>query len=649
MLSCCHCLCGKERSAAKRLDQCYPLDDRPDPVSSHVRELISWGKHDVARFGTIYDLLDSRVRNDISHKNVNSTSVGVKILGELIKNVAEIQANISQILVNVTILLIKTQQPAFLDIADIASTSIIDYTDKIKIRNHVTNIIKQYLKHLKAPSISDKIYGSVSNIIERATVNNVPVGDILIAIKDEIPQSSGAHSVIVAIARGLVTTTLPNFSDTLFQFFTDNNIWAKPDTIQSIMKTMINEMKEKISISFFKLWLEKLPPRSPDTGNSEVIIMTSEELFNSIPPERLISNNETDPLNMLFYFILRIPNLEYSNKKEIEDHTFTLCKSISSYYSSFDVASIAHHQLWVSIPAGEEAANDYDVQTVTTIFKFNTMFDAAMGNNLTKKMIKEGLKRIVQFFLYFKNHHKDIFLVVLKYLKSLSKLLPNQCIETIIPTLLALQKDVKKIPESNQLTFHTFIMCAMQDATSDAPKGARKYVASIIKQRLAADPVQADTKISFFKKYFPDYKKPSKKDKEKSKAKETKKTKNDDDDEEEEEEGQIVLFDKDKLMTNYKDLNNRSSIFRTINEIMSIQKEEEEDDDDAVEEDEDEHEKGPDMVIFKTGESDSNNAEDRDAGNEDSDEISETKLNKEREKAFDFIDNIEFSANSPVP
>ena len=247
MLSCCHCLCGKERSAAKRLDQCYPIDDRPDPVYAHVRELVSWGSHDIARFETIYDLLDSRIRNDISHKKVNSTTVGVKILGELIKNVTEIQLNISQILVNVTILLIKTQQPVFLDIADLATNSLCEYAQKLNLKNYVTNIVKQYLKLIKTPAISDRVYASLSNIIERATVNNVPVNDILLAIKDEIPQNSGAHSLIVAFAKGVIMVTLSNFADVLFQFFTDNNIWAKPEIIQAIMKTLVGKASTSIS------------------------------------------------------------------------------------------------------------------------------------------------------------------------------------------------------------------------------------------------------------------------------------------------------------------------------------------------------------------------------------------------------------------
>ena len=76
-------------------------------------------------------------------------------------------------------------------------------------------------------------------------------------------------------------------------------------------------------------------------------------------------------------------------------------------------------------------------------------------------------------------------------------------------------------------------MCSMQDVVADAPKGARKYVASVIKERLAADPVQADTKAAFFKKYFPDYKKPSKKEQSKTKTKgKTKKEKKNDEEEE---------------------------------------------------------------------------------------------------------------------
>lgn len=645
MLSCCHCLCGKERSAQKRLEQCYPIDNRPDPVSAHVRELITWGTHDVSRFETIYDQLDNKIKNDISHNNVNSTSVGVKILGSLIEKVPEINLKISQILVEVSILLIRTKKPEFLDIADEAINSILQYSPQIKLRDYVTNIVKAYLKLLNDDRISEKVYHSLSSLIEQTTVNVIPVEDILAAIKSNIGTNAGARSVLASIAKSVIMITLPNFADVLFQFFASNDIWSKPDLLQQIMATMITEMIPKISPSFFKLWLEQLPPRSPDDGHCEVILNTSQSLFDSIPPERLLSSSDIDPVIMVFYFVLKLPKLPYESKKDLQNNALLLSKTMISYYSTSDNIQIAHHQIWSTLPAGEEPSTDYDTETIQIIFQFCAMFDSAVGNALTKKMIRDGLKRIVQFFKCFQNHHKEIYKTVLKYLKSLATVNPTSNITSIIPTLLALQNEIQKNPTPSSLTIHTFIMCAMKDAVSDSPKGAQRYVANVIKQRLEADPVQADTKQSFFKSYFPDYKKSKKKGKNDSTA-----SRNDDETEEEdngEDNGQdengFILFQKEKILNYYKDLNNRSSVFRTLSEMTSMTIEEEEDSNDSHLSNE-ESSDAPDLTFGSQHPSDDSQKPD-----DDSEEIDEDERERKRSSAYELIDNMQFKFNSNMP
>ena len=654
MLKCCHCLCGKERNASKRLDQCYPVDDRPDPVAPHVRELISWGSHDISNFDNIYDLLSERIKRDTSEKKFNRTSVGMKILENLIKNVPEVQTKVSLILVERTVALIKTQRSDFLDLADEASSYIIQYSPKIHLRNNVTNIVNRYLQLIKEPKVSERSYNSLSNIIEQTNTGVLPIKEILLATKSDLATSSGSHSLIASIGRSLNMVTLPNFFDILFEFFTDNNIWSDPELIETIMKTLINEMKEKISPTFFKLWVQKLPPRSPDSGHSDVIVQVSNDLFDSIPPDRLLSSNEVDPLMIIFYFILRLPNLDYENKKDMEAKAFDLGKKMASFYSNYEIVEVAHHQIWFSLPTGEEPATDYDPNQITTIFKFNTMFDSAIEQKLSKKLIKEGLKRILQFLMYFKKHHKQIYLVILKYLKSLDKLVPAMCVHTVIPMLLALQKEVKHDDKVQKLTLQTFVMCAMQDAVEDGPKGVRKYIASVIKDRMEADPIQVDTSAPFFKHYFPDYKKSSKSKKSKedtkakSKKKESSKKKKDEEDSEEDDNDPFFYFDKELIMKNYKDLRSVSSVFRAISEIQMITEGDEDDDGSSEEEEEANSNDGPAMVIFQTGESDSNDAEDKSGGN-DSEEISETRMKKERQKAYDFLSNISYNAESQSP
>ena len=192
----------------------------------------------------------------------------------------------------------------------------------------------------------------------------------------------------------------------------------------------------------------------------------------------------------------------------------------------------------------------------------------------------------------------------------------------------------------------------MQDAVEDGPKGVRKYVTSVIKDRMEADPIQVDTSAQFFKHYFPDFKKSSKskKGKEDTKAKSKKKesSKKDEDNSEEDDNDPFFYFDKELIMKNYKDLRNISSVFRAINEIQMITEGETEDDESSEEDEANDSNDGPAMVIFQTGESDSNDAEDKDGGN-DSEEISETKMEKERQKTYDFLSNISFNPDSKSP
>lgn len=637
------CLCGKEKNAAKRLDQCYPVDDRPDPNLPRVNELVSWGSHDVSNLDYVYDLLSERLKRDIHAKNVNRTSVGMQILEQLISQIEEIRPKVSPILVDHTILVIKKQTPPFLNIADKAAPYIIKYSREIQLKSSITNIVKQYLSLIKEPKVSEHAYESLANIIQQAPIQTLPIKNILFAIKNDINTSEGARSLIVAMGRNLnQVTSLSSFFDVLFDFFTENKIWNNPEVVEAIMKTLINEMKEKLSPPFFKLWIQKLPPKSPDTGNSDKIINISNDLFDSIPPDRLLSSNEVDPLITVFYFVLQLPSLEYNDKKEIEEKSFQLSQKIAGYYSNYEIIEVAHHQLWINLPTGEEQSTDYNVTQITTVFKFNTMIDHAIEQKLTKKLIKEGLKRIVKFLIYFKKHHKEIFIVILKYLKSLEKLLPNMVVHTVIPMLLALQKETKNAKDVQQLTLHTLVMCAMHDAVADAPKGARKYVASVIKDRLNADPVQADTKVAFFKSYFPDYKK-SKKDKKEDKNSKTKrKDKDEEENENSNEDDSFYYFDKESIMNNYKDLKSVSSVFRAISEITMQTTEDDYDEEDENASDDESDDNAPKMVIFKTGESGSDTADDNDV-DEKSESMSESKKEKEREKAYDFIDNISFN------
>lgn len=49
MQRCCSCLCNKEFQVYSRVNSCYPSDNRTDPVSVRIRDLITWGNHNIDR------------------------------------------------------------------------------------------------------------------------------------------------------------------------------------------------------------------------------------------------------------------------------------------------------------------------------------------------------------------------------------------------------------------------------------------------------------------------------------------------------------------------------------------------------------------------------------------------------------------------
>ena len=621
MLDCCHCLCGRERSASKRLDQCYPTDNRSSPVLSHVRELINWGTHDIARFETIYDLLTDRINGDVSHGKANPTFVGVKILSKILEDVQEINLNISNILVNVTVQLIRTRNTKFLDIADFATNTLIQYAQKIKLRDYVANIVKAYLKLLNNAQTAERVYVTLSKMIDQTTVNVVPVNDILTEIKDKIASTSGARDVVVSIAHSVNVVMIPQFTDILIKFFNEQNIWNDVELSQEIIGIMIAEMKEKCAPAFFKIWLEQLPPRSPDNGHCKEIINVALQIIENLPQERLFNQTEPDSLMTVFYFILKIKDLDYKDKKALEDAAFKLGKAIASYYSDTEIFQIIHHQLWISLPAGEENSTDYDVKQVEIIFKFAQIYDKLISTKIDKKAIKDCLKRILSFLLYFQNHHTEIFMVVLKYLKSLEKISPSCKIDSVVPMLLALQKDAKKKKKNAQLTIQTFIMCAMTDALNDSPPTVLKYCKKIIKSNLEANPPACDYDAPFFKKYFPKFKKPKKASKP--------------------EKAVIVYFKKKNLMDKFEDLKNRSSLFRLITDLGTVDF-----DEDEVEEEEVVESDGEDEIklVYHSSDSDEESVNTK-AGKEDTKESKEEREAK-RKQAFKLIDKTEFKWKS---
>lgn len=505
MLSCCHCLCMKEYDAMTRVAACYPTDGRPDPVAARVRELVNWGIHDISRFSSIHEIIAERIRHDIVGEKVNSAAVGVAILGKLLASVTEINMNLSSSLTTSVILLIRTRKGEFLDIADAGVASLLASANRVGLSQPIRDIISEYAA-LLGTGCSDRACQSLARMLEGTPTEYVPVDSLLSGLRDLILSSSSGRSVAVALAHSASPLSLPRFSEQLFHFFDESGLWEDSDYLHSLMVILLSEMKESCSPPFLRLWLEQLPPKAEDNRHCRTIVSVAARLAEELPPEKLLSSSQSDSLLILFLFILKLPSLGYADSREISDCAFGLSHTIAAHFAESDLARLAHHQIWETLPT-EDSRTVYSEEQIALIFRFIANFNDGIAKVLTSKMVNEGLNKVLAFLVAFKRHPDGVYREILAYLKKLNSLLESASVECIIPFLLALQSEVvkKKMKMKYELPLHTFVLCAMIDVVKKGHPKLKEYVAGVAGQRLKAQPPMIEP-FSFIGSYFPKFK-----------------------------------------------------------------------------------------------------------------------------------------------
>ncbi|KAH0788511.1 putative protein disulfide-isomerase A6 [Histomonas meleagridis] len=506
MLRFCHCLCSKEYDALTRVSACYPTDGRSDPVAARVRELIHWGTHDISRLSSIHDILAERIRRDIAHNKVNSVAVGIKILCRLLEDVSEINLNISDSLTSSILLLIKTKNISLIEIANCAITILLKNTQQVSLSKPVNLIVREYLKLCSDESVSDVAYQSLSEMITQTSINLIPIEEVLREIKDEIGSNNNARDILASLAKSTVPLSLPTFSEAIFRFFDETDMWSDATDLSSFMLVLFTEMGDVCTPPFFRLWLEHLIPQTADNRHSLTIITVAGRLMESIPSSKLLSTTQTDPLLMIFSFILKVPSLQIENKKEIYDLSFNLARSISTNFDQSELAKEAHSQIWKTLPV--ETTSEYDDDQIELIFKFATLFNEAIPHSLNKEMVNSSLNCVYRFLISRKKHAEIIFTSILHHLKSLIRSHKFCRFGCVLPFLFALQDyTIQNHKLKIQLPLHTFIICAMFDAVKEGPSKILHYVNEIAKKRIESKPPMIDTTLTFAKKYFPKAKK----------------------------------------------------------------------------------------------------------------------------------------------
>ena len=294
MLGCCRCLCSREYSAFTRIESCYSNDGRFEPIYARVTELVNWGNHDVDRFGSIHEILSEKINYDINRKNDAGISVGLKIFSILLERVREINLNISTSMTNCIIQLIQTRRLELFIIAQTSTQSLLEFTQRHTLNIPVQRIIQSYLQLLIEENLKESIFSSIALIISNSSLDWIPLNEIFIALRPNFLVENSSRSILVSISKVVIPLTLPRLCNSIFLFFNNSNLWNNDDFLTNFLILILSEMNENCSPAFFIFWLEQLPPKSPENGNSKSIINIAIRLIEQVSPNRLISQSQTE-------------------------------------------------------------------------------------------------------------------------------------------------------------------------------------------------------------------------------------------------------------------------------------------------------------------------------------------------------------------
>lgn len=483
-MRCCNCSCFRVNDEFSRVNSCYPSNDSPQPIESRLQDLTNWVESDNSRISTISDILLNRIKLDINKKQINSTKVGLKILIFLSKSKSIPTSEIIQNLTSLVCFMINTQNKSFLQIAKEVIRPLIQNADHTVLKNLVMNIIHVYIRNLSNLELNPVIYYSISSLIDQCSINFIPLESILPLISNhlinfhtnfthtklndtEISQKGnddlensddGIEKIVISIAHSITPVFLIQFFESWIEFLNTHHLWNEINFIEMFMLLLCKEMNDKCAPSFFKLWLDQLPPRSPDSGHCRTIVIVasyllinSEAQFQTLS-NKLLSQTELDhSLMTLFLFYLYLPKLMYEDSNMLFDLLLQLSQKVAIEISQYEMVRIAYVQIYSALPIISDDQSDYvnyDPVYISLVFRFLTMFNKAIGAALTRKMLNGCLKRLYFFLIRFIGHHQESTLAsVIEYLNSISTdiIYRSAASECVIPFLLALQNGLKKI------------------------------------------------------------------------------------------------------------------------------------------------------------------------------------------------------------
>jgi hypothetical protein len=482
MLHCCHCLCNQDVDGFNRIAACYPTDGRPDPVAARVRELITWGSHDLTRFDSIHEIILPRIRHDVQQRLLNATSVGTKILARLLENVKELNLTFCQALTTAIVLLIKTQQSEFLELARDSTGSLLAHANRPNFGQSVQSIIREYIDLCSNPETTDTALQSLATVLEGSSLEWVQLPEVLRLVRTHWNANNSARAVIAAVAHSAALLTLPSFSDTLFHFFNQEQLWGDLNFFRIIVSTLFTELKDNCGPAFFRLWLELLLPVRQNVAQVQAVLQVAVNLMEDLPPAKLLSQTQIDSLTTVYMFLIKLPN-DAENRAALFANAQSLAHSIAAHFARSELAKVAHRQLWEALPSPQTTPDVVNDSSVITIFKFISSFNDAISEELTIEMVLDGLHAVWRFLTGYQTYSGDVLGAIIDHFKQLSDTFGDARLNAILPFLLAFQSAVADNARPCNLALHTFIICGLIDVASGGPSGLQELVAGVAGQR----------------------------------------------------------------------------------------------------------------------------------------------------------------------
>ena len=540
MLGCCHCLCSKEYDAQTRVRSCYPSDRRPEPVAACVRELISWGSHDLSRFDSIDSIIADRTRQDIFRKRVNDAAVGVKILWKLVERVPELNSTLCKALQEIIVVLIDTKSDEFLTLALESTHVFLRHAARVNISENARKIVRKYVELSKESAFRARAFQALADILRNAVLEYLNLGEVLEAIKTDFKEKKeDAVNVMSSIVSAIQPLNVVSFCESFFEFVRKNNTWAEPD-FKAMIFQLFKDVNEECAPALFRLWLEQLPPKGSEIEHAGVIVSITEEIMqDETLRNRVLVTTMVDPLITIAMFAIKVPSLNLKDEKEFLERTVKLGGEIANYFAQSDILVVAQRQIWDLLPGGEDKSVDFDKNNALIVFQFVNAMNEAMKESGKEKATRRemnfsSLKRIKSFLAAFDNYPAEVLAATFEHLRRMGKAFPASCVDNIIPCMLALQSEIEEKKKKSWISIHSFIMAVMSVAVEGETKEAQEYVAEVAKTRITSKARMVDFSLDFVCERFPKAKDAKKEAKE---AKVSRK---------------MELFDQDKLIAKLK-------------------------------------------------------------------------------------------------